>query len=338
MINILNDSEIIVDWPHEAIFSNSNTPRHPNSQVLVKRGKEECVAVYGESFTYGDNMETPFVEQQIRLKKLTTIDKKSNLNEFINRNKKFQIRRDNFTYRMNNNFGGYLTRMMDTDYYHSCVPGQGTTTTLYGLENSIERLSTSYDKVYIIFQLTDPARDFDITGSNANLYRLSKEQHQQNIDELFNKNLELDEFFLHYEQIFADRLKELKKEYPNCEFIVWRNFTRWCGANFTDVIKIDDVMIEYYNTLLKNKKLNMPIMGYFWDGLEEHFIDDFPWYNPSETTVPIEYKMREIDWRKETWDFMESNENFYEDVYHPSPIGHKVWAENILQYIEKYND
>ncbi len=330
MINILNDSEIIMDWPHEAIFSNSAAPKHPNTQVLVNRGKKECVAVYGESFAYGDNLETPFLEQQIGLKE-STIDKKSIFyNAFINSNEKFQIRRDNFTFRMNNNFGGYLTRMMDTDYYHSCVPGQGTTTTLYGLENSIERLSTSYDKVYIIFQLTDPARDFDIAGIAAYLYKLSKEPHQQNIDKLFNKNLEMDEFFLLYEQIFADRLNELKKEYTNCQFVVWRNFTRWCGGNFIDIIKIDDVMIEYYNTLLKNKKLNIPIMGHFWDELEKRFT--------TEISIPIEYKMREIDWRETSWNFMESPENFYEDIYHPSPIGHKVWAENILQHIEKYND
>ena len=116
---------------------------------------------------------------------------------------------------------------------------------------------------------------------------------------------------------------------PYVSSIVWRNFTRWCGANFDGIIKIDEVMIEYYNTLLKNKKLDMPIMGQFWDGLEKRFTP--------EISIPTEYKMREIDWRETSWNFMESSENFYEDVYHPSPIGHKVWAENILHHIEKYN-
>ena len=73
----------------------------------------------------------------------------------------------------------------------------------------------------------------------------------------------------------------------------------------------------------------MPIMGQFWDGLEKRFTP--------EISIPTEYKMREIDWRETSWNFMESSENFYEDVYHPSPIGHKVWAENILHHIEKYN-
>ena len=89
-------------------------------------------------------------------------------------------------------------------------------------------------------------------------------------------------------------------------------------------------MIEYYNTLLKNKKLDMPIMGQFWDGLEKRFT--------TEISIPTEYKMREIDWRETSWDFMESNENFYENVYHPSPIGHKVWAEYILQHIEESDE
>ena len=91
-------------------------------------------------------------------------------------------------------------------------------------------------------------------------------------------------------------------------------------------------MIEYYNTLLKNKKLDMPIMGQFWDGLEKRFT--------TEISIPTEYKMREIDWRETSWDFMESNENFYSppECYHPSPIGHKVWAEYILQHIEESDE
>ena len=60
-INILNDSEIIMDWPHESIFTAVGYIRHPNTEVLVDRGKKECVAVYGESFAWGDNMDSPFV-------------------------------------------------------------------------------------------------------------------------------------------------------------------------------------------------------------------------------------------------------------------------------------
>ena len=59
MINILNDAEIRMIWPHESIFHGSSFIKHPNTQVLVERDKKECVAVYGESFSWGDNMDSP---------------------------------------------------------------------------------------------------------------------------------------------------------------------------------------------------------------------------------------------------------------------------------------
>ena len=191
---------------------------------------------------------------------------------------------------------------------------------MYGLQNSFERLNSKYDNVYVIFQFTDPARDLDIIDGNSDFYKGKNNPHKEKIDSLLKDNwphsLNVDKFFVLYEQIFADRLNELKKEYVNCQFIVWRNFTRWCGANFDGIIKIDEVMIEYYNTLLKNKKLDMPIMGQFWDGLEKRFT--------TEISIPTDYKMREIDWRETSWDFMESIENFYSPTewYQPAPIGH----------------
>ena len=334
MINILNDSEIIMDWPHESIFTSLGYIKHPNTEVLVDRGKKECVAVYGESFAWGDSMDSPFLTHNLSMhEKDSHTGKRFSTYGIFNDSvsSKFQIRRDNFTFRMNNNLGGYLTRMMDTDYYFSCVPGQGTTTTLYGLQNSIERLNSKYDKVYVIFQFTDPGRDLNVTDGDSGYYENKNNPHKEKIDSLLkDDSLNVDKFFVLYEQIFADRLNELKREYANCQFVVWRNFTRWCGADFDGMIKIDKVMIEYYNTLLKNKKLNMPIMGPFWSNLD--------------ISVPTEYKMRELDWRETSWNFMEDTKNIYEGdrwgdtgSYHPSPIGHKVWAEHIIKNIEEHN-
>ena len=68
MVNILDHSQIFTDWPHEVVFSDLGCITHPNTQVLVNRNKKECVAVYGESFSWGDSMDSPFIEQQIALK------------------------------------------------------------------------------------------------------------------------------------------------------------------------------------------------------------------------------------------------------------------------------
>ena len=43
---------------------------------------------------------------------------------------------------------------------------------------------------------------------------------------------------------FSDKLNKLQEQYPNCEFIVWRNFTRWLGGNFGNIKTIDKVMID----------------------------------------------------------------------------------------------
>jgi hypothetical protein len=336
-INILDQSQIYIDWPHEVVFSDLGSINHPNTQVLVNRGKKECVAVYGESFSWGDSMDSPFVEQQIGLKG-STLDKENFKHQFFNENGNFLVRRDNFTFRMNNNFGGQLTRMMDTDYYFSCVPGQGTTTTLYGLQNSIERLSSSYDKVYIIFQLTCPARDFDITDKDPILYTESKEKHQMKINMLIKRANKLDtgNFFKLYEQIYANRLKELSEKYPNCQFVVWRNFTSWCGARFESVIQIEDPMIEHYAMLTNVEGCNItaPVMRASWD----QFV------NKIKTNTNKKYVIDQINLEEESYNFMKNRDNIYEGdrwggtgSYHPSPIGHKVWAEYILQHIEEHN-
>ena len=335
MVNILDHSQIFTDWPHEVVFSDLGCITHPNTQVLVNRNKKECVAVYGESFSWGDSMDSPFIEQQIALKN-STIDEENFKHTFFNKNNNFQIRRDNFTFRMNNNFGGYLTRMMDTDYYFSCVPGQGTTTTLYGLENSIERLSSSYDKVYIIFQLTDPARDFGITDKDPILYTRSKEKHLMNINMLIKKanRIDIDDFFRLYEQIYATRFTELSEKYPNCQFVVWRNFTRWCGANFESAIKIDDAMIEFYSRLTNVDIITTPLMRTNWG----RFVDEI------KTNTDKEYVIDQMNLEEESYHFMRDVNNIYEgdrfgetSSYHPSPTGHKVWAEYILQHIEEHN-
>ena len=53
--------------------------------------------------------------------------------------------------------------------------------------------------------------------------------------------------------------------------------------------------------------------------------------------------MKELELGKKSWEWMVSDENIYEGDrwgvtgYHPSPLGHKVWANYILQHIEEHN-
>jgi hypothetical protein len=362
MINILNDAEIRMIWPHEAIFTGLGFLRHPNTIVSVDRGKKECVAVYGESFSWGDSMDSPYAAEkealmedyrkgtawnhwrtQMNIEKYIELDHFAHTNDLKSNfilNDKFNPRNDNFSFRMNNNLGGQLTRKLDTDYYFSCVPGQGTTTTLYGLENSIEDLSSKYDKVYVVFQMTDPSRDFGMGDKDVASYIKTEEPHQMKIINLMENETkyDVDEFFLLYEQIYADRFKELGKEYPNCEFVVWKNFTRWCGADFGNTITIEDVMVEHYWKLSnKDGECPIPIIGPIW-------WDEFRETIKSVPKLDTEYIMKEVELGEKSWEWMENTDNIYEGdrwggtgSYHPSPLGHRVWAEYIIKHIKEHN-
>jgi len=356
MINILNDAEIRMIWPHEGMFTAFGFLRHPNTIVSVDRGKKECVAVYGESFSWGDSMDSPFAAEDVPNSRVPEHHWRTQLNiekyielaptsttfltsDYIS-NGKFNPRNDNFSFRMNNNLGGYLTRKLDTDHYFSCIPGQGTTTTLYGLENSIENLSSKYDKVYVVFQMTDPSRDFGMGDKDVISYIKTKEPHQMKITNLMENETKynVDEFFLLYEQIYADRFKELNEKYPNCQFIVWKNFTRWCGADFGNTITIEDIMIEHYWKLSnKDGECPIPILGPVW-------WDDFREIIKSVPKLDTEYIMKEVELGEKSWEWMQNGDNIYEGdrwggtgSYHPSPLGHRVWAEHIIKHIEKHN-
>ena len=125
--NIIDGSDLIFRWPPVSSEIDPGSITHPNTDVLVERGKKVCSAFFGESFTFGDSIASI----------IKSVGEK-------------RFRYDNFSYRMNNNLGGHFSRIMDTDYLLKAVPGQSNVGILMGLESSIEYLSETYDKVYII--------------------------------------------------------------------------------------------------------------------------------------------------------------------------------------------
>ena len=56
--NILTDSELIFKWPPVSSEIDPGSITHPNTDVLVERGKKVCSAFFGESFTFGDSKYT----------------------------------------------------------------------------------------------------------------------------------------------------------------------------------------------------------------------------------------------------------------------------------------
>ena len=307
--NILNDSELIFKWPPVSSEIDPGSILVPNTDVLVERGKKVCSAFFGESFTFGDSMATTIksVGEQ-------------------------RFRYDNFSYRMNNNLGGHFSRLLDTDYLLKAVPGQSNVCILMGLESSIEYLSEAYDKVYVVVQLTETGRDWN--RENASSGEL-----------LALRGNSFYDYFVNYENWYSDKLNKLQEQYPNCEFIVWRNFTRWLGGDFGNVKTIDKVMIEYFyeltlkhgsdevvNLLKKKYGDTLPISvggNPHWEKLSKKGLGEF-FHKDTENVQCI---LEECDKWEKAMDWMRDSNNIFEDrgAYHPSLIGHRVFAEYIIK-------
>lgn len=307
--DILEDSDIIFKWPPESLEIDPGSITHPNSDVLVERGKKVCSAFFGESFTFGDSLAT----------EIKSVGEK-------------RFRYDNFTYRMNNNLGGHFTRIMDTDYLLKAVPGQSNVCILIGLENSIKHLSETYDKVYIVVQLTETGRDWK----------------HENVDseELMGlRGNSFYDYFVKYENWYSDKLNKLQEQYPNCEFIVWRNFTRWLGGDFRNVKTVDKVMIEYfYELTLKygsDKVVNL-VKNKYGDSLPVSVGGNPHWEELSKgglarffhrDTEGVQCILDECDKWETAMDWMKDSNNIFEGrgAYHPTSIGHRVFVEYIIK-------
>ena len=49
--------------------------------------------------------------------------------------------------------------------------------------------NSNYDKVYVIFQMTDPARDFGMGDKDTTIYRFTEEPHQMKLTNLTDNEL-----------------------------------------------------------------------------------------------------------------------------------------------------
>ena len=340
--NILNDSELIFVWPSPNVMGDYGSLLQPNTDVLVERGKKVCSAFFGESFTYGDSMATEIksIKMSDVQQKRYNIHPKSWVEDeltYMDGDTKVSVdniryRFDNFSYRMNNNLGGHFSRLLDTDYLLKAVPGQSNVGILMGLESSIEYLSDAYDKVYIIVQLTETGRDW----KHENI--LCEELIELRGNSFYD-------YFVNYENWFSDKLNKLQEQYPNCEFIVWRNFTRWLGGDFGNIKTIDKVMIEHFyeltlkhgsdkvvNSLKKKYGDTLPVSvggNPHWEELSKEGLGGF-FHKDTESVQCI---LDECDKWEKAMDWMRDSNNIFEGrgSYHPSLIGYRVFAEYIIK-------
>ena len=321
-----------IKFPTSVLVTNTYL-KHPATVVYVDRGKDTCTAVFGESFSYGDSMASPFRDVPIhwllnastmRHKIDGDVFKNMDMFEDVVNSKSMRVRYDNFSYRMKNNLGGHLTSELDTNYFFCCVPGEGMATILMNVQTFLPMIQHNNKKTNLFVQFTEPGRDW--IGQQFIQKRLRK-----------YKGSDFYEFLQTQEQLYFDFLDNLSED--NVDIYTWRNFTRWLGAEPKSSIKIEKVMLQVFQESLLDLGVDIPLdLGVTCAG----------WYEDIDLkrgiTVPyletlsdsLEFKqiaLCEAEKYETSEKFMRHNENIFEGCgdYHPSTFGNKRYAEYLIE-------
>jgi hypothetical protein len=157
-----------------------------NTGFYIPRGKDKLVIVSGESWTYGDNINSTV---QVR----NDIDDKE--------------------LRISNNFSGRITQYLNADLLFRAIPGCSNKVIINNLRSLINCIKShtnfkNYKEIYVIAQLTSPSRDWHETKD------LGKDI----------KNPKFDDWFKLREKRDIDSLIDVTKELSNAKICIWKNF------------------------------------------------------------------------------------------------------------------
>lgn len=157
-----------------------------NTGFYIPRGKDKLVIVSGESWTFGDNLNSMV---QVR----NNIDDKEP--------------------RITNNFSGRIAQYLNADLLLKAIPGCSNQIIINNLRSLINCIQShnnfkNYKEIYIIAQLTSPSRD----------WRESKDLGKD------IKNPKFDDWFKLREKRDVANMIDVTKELPNAKICIWKNF------------------------------------------------------------------------------------------------------------------
>jgi hypothetical protein len=274
--------------------------KHQVNWLLEKKSnKSKLIICYGDSWTWGDSLGASKAAAGI----------------------------DDIEFRSNNIYGNWLANEVDADFVNCAVPG------IFNfwihdrlqilLNHDIQRLSEQYEKIVIIVTLTELGRDFDF------------DQYQQEFNNFYNWSTAgtVEEILIQAERFDFLKLKDVQSNLPNnCKLIVGRNFTNTFDQNLNIVDNLlsknwvqvisDPQGFDYYNDVR---------MMSFGIGAFDKFI-------VKENLNSTEYKqwMQSVilpSGKKQINLLEKSQYNYKKNSKHPTPYGHKLWADYLLNYI-----
>jgi hypothetical protein len=267
----------------------------------ICNNKENLVICYGDSWTWGDSLGNVNVPRGI----------------------------DDVDFRRKNIYACHLSQHLNADFVNYAVPG------VYNywihdrldilLEHDLNRLCDQYSKIYIVVTLTELGRDFDLDLYITDFHKFYPWDHDP--DTSGKKLLEQAEKFDFH------KLRSIQDQLPdNCQLIVGRNFTNTQPNNLGIVKNL--ISKNWTEVLLAHQGIT-PISGVL---IMSHGLDRFDNFMRDQQLDTAEYKQWVIDeigvTAKKQLDFLNNSVyNYKKKTKHPTPAGHELWANYLVDYI-----
>ena len=286
--------------PYDIYAREGRFPKHiqnpVNTELFVDRKSDTLLVIIGESWSYCDNI-------------IKAVHSPKGM--------------DAPAYRTEFSFWGHLARALQADILVSTVPGNcnpNMLTSFVDLKNNI--LSNhSYEKVYILFQITSPGRDNSeyeqIEWNKIPIFTASKLYEGLETQEASKYSFR--SWLEEYDNAILKQLSTTVSDIKNSEIFVWKNFTRWNYTKKPSNINIVPIVWSEHTCYTHGIKVPMP------DSLEQTEL--FTLFQKLRITKAKSLKIKLLDDQEHLYDF-------WKDCSlsrpHPSPLAHFSWFEYLL--------
>ena len=124
---------------------------------------------------------------------------------------------------INHCWGTTTATLLDTDYYQYAVPGNNNATIFGAVERILQTVCPLYDTVYLLIQMTEPAREEIIVND------LQEQKHPlaKLYDQDYIKGMTVKEWCVQNEDILFTQLETTLSKFKNVKTTAWKNFAHY---------------------------------------------------------------------------------------------------------------
>ena len=230
------------------------------------------------------------------------------------------IQKYNLESQIQNCFGSLMSNNLNCDYYQYAVPGNCNGYMYEELPRILEYIFTNfnYKKIFLLCQLTEPSRE------QAALNNLSEQHPIHNM--YFRKEREKIDFFdwlVLYDEIFLNIIDKAVSKYNNIETVVWKNFCKFnTQTTFKNLTKIEESWIAFSARTLNVDYEMIAFQSIGWlHGIMQQDSQNKIYFDTQQVN-------KEVNLIEKSNEFIKSNELHNN---HPTILGHRLWANDVLQ-------